>query len=75
MTIDYKKLFEERDLTTDESARALAQMIKEPLMKIFEEIIEQRCYLVILAVLSEIEGAEFKPVRDIHNPRDRFNKD
>jgi hypothetical protein len=74
MTTDYKKLFNERELTTDESARALAQMIKEPLMKIFEEIIEQRCYLVILAILSEVEGSDFNPIRDIHNPSDRFNK-
>ena len=73
MTIDYKKEHKLRDLTTDETARALVSLIKDPLIEIIDEIIEQRAYLVILKALTTIEGTEFTPIKNPNKPWSPFN--
>ena len=66
--IDYQKIHKERELTTDETARALVQLIKKPVMELIEHIIEERAYLVILKALTVINDTEFTPITNPKKP-------
>ena len=54
----------EKKLSTDETARALVQLIKTPVMEMVSEILEQRAYLVILKALTVINDTPFTPIKD-----------
>ena len=45
-------------MTNEEAAHGIAAIIKEPLLEFIAEIIETRCYLVILKLLKEIRKKE-----------------
>jgi hypothetical protein len=42
-------------MDNEQTARELVKVLKKPLMELIDEVIEHRCYLVILEILKNIK--------------------
>lgn len=51
---------EEKSMSNEQAARELAKLLVRPLEKMIKTFIEDRCYLVMLEILKNIESKEGK---------------